>query len=96
MWRLQSFEPSGEFAEKPRQAIKERREFLTYYVPEGASGQVQRFARRFALVATARELATKLGITGWEQGEALTGTVACFKAWLGRAAAWETGRSTRR
>ena len=59
-----------------------RDEFLAYYVPEGASGQVRRVAARFALVAFGGELATKLKITGWQQGEAFSGTAACFVAWL--------------
>ena len=50
--------------------------------PAGASGQVQRVAARFALVAAAGELATDAGLTGWASGEAERGVRACFDAWL--------------
>ena len=50
--------------------------------PVGASGQVTRVARRFALVAYAGELATSYGFTGWSKGEATTSTKRCFDAWL--------------
>lgn len=52
------------------------------WIPESASGQVQRVGRRFALLAVAGELATAAGITGWPQGEATRGVRACFNAWL--------------
>jgi putative DNA primase/helicase len=51
-------------------------------VPEAASGQVQRVARRFALVAAAGELATAAGLTGWSEGEAQGATLRMFNAWL--------------
>jgi len=50
--------------------------------PIGASGQVTRVARRFALVAHAGELATNYGLTGWRKGEATTATKQCFNAWV--------------
>lgn len=50
--------------------------------PVGASGQVTRVARRFALVAHAGELATRCGLTGWRKGEATTATKRCFDAWV--------------
>ena len=59
---------------------------MTYRVPEAASGQVQRVAMRFAVVGAGAEIATKLGITGWVQGEAVSAAATCFKAWLRRAA----------
>lgn len=52
------------------------------WVPEAASGQVQRVGRRFALLAVAGELAAAAGVTGWPQGEAERGVRACFNAWL--------------
>jgi putative DNA primase/helicase len=81
--RLQAADPTGGFAEKLRRDLEAlRREFLAYYVPEGASGQVQRVALRFTLVAFGGELATRLGLTSWPQGEAINASVACFNAWL--------------
>jgi uncharacterized protein (DUF927 family) len=57
-------------------------EFLKEHVPPGSGEQVGRVAKRFALVAAAGELATDMGITGWEETEATKAAVACFAAWL--------------
>ncbi len=56
--------------------------YLKWLLPNGASGQVQRVASRFALVAVAGELATKAGLTGWEAEEASNSVKACFNNWL--------------
>lgn len=48
---------------------------------QSASGQVQRAAKRFALIAAAGELATEAGITNWPKNEALRAAGDCFKAW---------------
>jgi putative DNA primase/helicase len=58
------------------------RQFGAEAIPEGAAGQAERVARRFALVAVAGELATHYGLTGWRQGEAERAAKACFAAWL--------------
>ncbi|WP_270664523.1 MULTISPECIES: DUF927 domain-containing protein [unclassified Aeromonas] len=50
--------------------------------PQGAGNQVGRAINRFALVAAAGELATRLGVTGWPEGEALRAVRVCLKAWL--------------
>jgi uncharacterized protein (DUF927 family) len=57
-------------------------EFHKKYVPAGSGEQVGRVAKRFALVASGGELATDMGITGWEEGEATKAAGRCFKAWL--------------
>ncbi|SEQ62229.1 putative DNA primase/helicase [Solimonas aquatica] len=59
-----------------------RRRFLEQRIPKGADGQVQRVADRFALVAAAGELATRLRITGWDEGEAEAACVRCLEAWI--------------
>jgi len=51
-------------------------------LPADTQGQVHRVARRFALVATAGELTTGYGLTGWNEGEAITAARTCFDAWL--------------
>jgi uncharacterized protein (DUF927 family) len=56
--------------------------FLTQAVPANANGQVERVARRFALVAVAGELATAYGLTGWQEGEATHAAHKCFATWL--------------
>ncbi len=45
-------------------------------------GQVKRVANRFALIATAGELATKWGVTGWQENNALEACIVCFKDWI--------------
>lgn len=56
--------------------------FVADVVPAGAAGQVERVARRFALVAVAGELATHYGLTAWSLGEATYGASECFRVWL--------------
>ncbi len=52
------------------------------WLPPGSSGQVERVAARFALVAMAGELATEAGLTGWDSSEPEWAARACFDAWL--------------
>lgn len=59
-----------------------RQKLISLLVPHDASGQVQRVAARFALVAAAGELATIHGITKWKEGEAACAVQRCFKSWL--------------
>jgi putative DNA primase/helicase len=47
-----------------------------------ADGQVKRALRRFAVIATAGELATKAGITGWPHGAATRAVLDLFGIWL--------------
>jgi uncharacterized protein (DUF927 family) len=59
--------------------------FVEKYVTQqnrDAGGQVERVARRFALVGIAGELATTYGLTGWPKGEATTAAATCFVSWL--------------
>lgn len=56
--------------------------FVTDVVPVNAASQVERVARRFALVAVAGELATHYGLTGWPPGETTHGARECFRVWL--------------
>lgn len=58
------------------------RQFAAEVVPRGASGQIERVARRFALVAVAGELATHYGLTGWSEGESERAAKSCFLSWL--------------
>jgi putative DNA primase/helicase len=52
------------------------------FVPELASGQVQRTGRKFALVAAAGEMASEAGLTGWLAGAATDAAGRCFNAWI--------------
>lgn len=58
-------------------------QFIAHNVPASASGQVQRAALRFGLAAAAGELATALGVTGWQDGTAIMAARVCLHAWLG-------------
>jgi putative DNA primase/helicase len=58
-----------------------RDRWLTEHLPARATEQVQRVARRFALVAAAGELAASLGVLPWPEGEASKGVARCFEAW---------------
>lgn len=69
--------------ERHQQAIRaEVARFTQELIPGGAGNQVGRVAERFALVAVAGELATRLDVTGWGPGDAWAGVRACFAAWL--------------
>ncbi len=68
-----------EHSERLRADIKQLAAELT---PKGAGNQVGRAINRFALVAVAGELATRLGVTGWPEGEAIRAVRVCLKAWL--------------
>lgn len=61
---------------------EELRRLVAALVPKGAAGQVERVARRFALVAVAGELATKFELTGWTSGESEQAAAVCFASWL--------------
>jgi putative DNA primase/helicase len=63
--------------------VKDRvRDFVNEHPLKITSGQAERVARRFGLVAIAGELATYYGLTGWPKGEAERASRACFSAWL--------------
>jgi uncharacterized protein (DUF927 family) len=47
-----------------------------------ASGQAERVARRFGLVAVAGEMASRYGLTGWPEGEASAAAGKCLASWL--------------
>ncbi|MDH6259075.1 DUF927 domain-containing protein [Bradyrhizobium sp. BR13661] len=56
--------------------------FSIKYVPPGADGQVERVARRFALIAAGGEIATRAGVLPWERGEAVIAAANAFEAWM--------------
>lgn len=56
-------------------------EIVALWASPEATGQVQRVARRFALVAMAGELATEARLTGWPVGAATWAAGQCFAAW---------------
>jgi uncharacterized protein (DUF927 family) len=57
-------------------------QFVKDHAANDTTGQVERVARRFALVAAAGELATQAGLTGWDAGEAEKAVAKCFASWV--------------
>jgi putative DNA primase/helicase len=55
--------------------------FKAAEVPQGADGQVQRVAERFALVAAAGELAASWGILPWSANAARDAAAKLFRSW---------------
>ncbi len=56
------------------------RDFTAEHTPASASGQVARIAERFALIAAGGELATALGVTGWQKDDAIQAATVCLDA----------------
>jgi len=68
--------------DEARLRFKEFQElFIQTETPKNANSQVSRAINRFAIVAAGGELATYLGVTGWEAGEAYEGVKRCFDSW---------------
>lgn len=61
---------------------KTAQESFADVLPSNASGQVQRVANKFMLVASAGMIASQFKLTGWEPNEPLDAAKKCFKAWL--------------
>jgi putative DNA primase/helicase len=57
-------------------------DFVTAEAPRGSSGQIDRAAQRFGLIAVAGELATALGVTPWREGEARAAAAWAFREWI--------------
>ena len=56
--------------------------FSETYVPEGADGQVERVAQRFAVIAAGGEIAARAGILPWDRGVAVEALGKIFEAWI--------------
>ncbi len=57
------------------------RQCSTHLLHDSSNGQIQRVARRFALVATAGQLAAKAKIVPWQEGDVLAAIQSCFTPW---------------
>jgi len=74
---------SDSFSDGLEKCFAERKEcFFADFVPAGSDAQVQRVATKLVIVAMAGEIATDIGITGWEAGEAYKSVSSCFTKWL--------------
>jgi putative DNA primase/helicase len=58
------------------------RKVLVEFAGQYSGFQVERVARRFALVGLAGEQATKDGLTGWNKGEATKAAAACLMSFM--------------
>jgi uncharacterized protein (DUF927 family) len=56
--------------------------FVQAQTPEGADGQVQRAAKRFALIGAAGELARAWGVVPWPEGAALAAAARAYGDWI--------------
>jgi putative DNA primase/helicase len=56
--------------------------FASLHLPENATGQAWRAASRFGLIATAGEMASKLGVLPWPEGEASRAVAVLLHQWL--------------
>jgi len=70
----------NEIIKQARQLWEQYREPL---IDGHSEGHIIRVANTFALIATAGELATQAGITGWKVGTAFNAIRAVFEQWLG-------------
>jgi len=67
---------------RPEVILSYRDEFIELCGLNHATPEVGRAASHMALLAAAGELATRMGITGWPHGEAITQVKRCFDAWV--------------
>jgi uncharacterized protein (DUF927 family) len=65
-----------------RDVLDAQSQFAEVYVPVDAGGEVKRAGMRFGLIGAAGELATRYGVFGWDDGEALWAAGTCFESWL--------------
>lgn len=74
--------------ENPDEAFAEARCLMAAFVsrvcPKGSDGQIERAAKRFAIVAAAGEIASQWGILPWPDGTAMETVARMFREWLDR------------
>jgi uncharacterized protein (DUF927 family) len=64
-------------------------EFRAAHVPAGADGQIDRAAQRLGMIAAAGELASALGVTPFEKGEATDAAAWALAQWIGQCGGTE-------
>ncbi len=57
-------------------------DFVAAHVPAKSDGQIDRAAQRLGLIAVAGELATLLGVTPWQAGEATAAAAWALAKWI--------------
>ena len=68
---------------------KTRAKWLEDHVPDKADGEVQRVATKFALIASAGELAADILKLPWPKNATNDAAAKCFQAWLEKRGGWE-------
>jgi putative DNA primase/helicase len=53
-------------------------------LPPNTSGQARRVATRFAVIAEALEIASEVGLSGWNPGEGRSAVFRCLAEWMDR------------
>lgn len=69
-------------AELEERCRREVRRFSEAHAPKNSSNEVGRAAARFGVVAAAGELASQIGVTGWNPGDAERAALRCFQSWI--------------
>lgn len=70
------------YSDMKKQALETIETFVSDVCLQEYDGQLQRCAARFGLVAAGGEIAARLGILPWPDGEAVKAAKSCFEAWL--------------
>lgn len=86
-WRAYLSELAQRMREQPHavlERINQLRAEFAEMLPKNLDSQPARTAKRFTLVATALELASEWGITGFDKGVGFAGVYECFMAWYVR------------
>jgi putative DNA primase/helicase len=73
---------SGDYKSCKQSMLSKMAEFIESLELAESDPQVHRVAQRFAQVAAAGEIATELGVTGWEARESFKAATVCFDAWI--------------
>jgi uncharacterized protein (DUF927 family) len=69
--------------DKTTQEIKDNlQNWIEQFVKQGADGQVQRVARKFAIIAIVGEMAISEGILPFDRGDAVNAVKKIFNGWL--------------
>lgn len=62
--------------------VKGMEERFNKSLPPKSNGSVIRVANHFALIAAAGVMATKFGLTGWSESEAVKASLTCMNDWI--------------
>ncbi|WP_157851844.1 DUF927 domain-containing protein [Rhodobacter capsulatus] len=75
---------SASSAERVDRVVRSHADAWVKALPSAPDGQIQRVARRFAILAVSGALATKWDLTGWEEKDAIEAARTAFLDWYER------------